>query len=87
MSALTSAIPRLDRNCVLSFQDSLTLAVQGIVYLKYQSPAAAAIGRTAMNGRFFGGKQIIAQFVPEDTYHARFPESAKATAALTPNPN
>ncbi len=58
---------------------------QGVVYLKYQSQAAATLGRTAMHGRFFGGKQIVAQFVPEETYHARYPDAARAAAVLKPN--
>ena len=58
---------------------------KGVVYLKFQTPAAAAIGRTAMHGRFFGGKQIVAQFLPEDAYHTRFPDAAKAATVLRPN--
>lgn len=58
---------------------------KGVVYLKYQSQAAATLGRTAMHGRFFGGKQIVAQFVPEETYHARYPDAARAAAVLKPN--
>ena len=56
-----------------------------MVYLKYQSSTAAALGRTAMHGRFFGGKQIVAQFVPDDAYHLRFPEATKASTVLTAN--
>ena len=58
------------------------MSSQGMVYLKYQSSTSAALGRTAMHGRFFGGKQIVAQFVPEDAYHLRYPESTKASVVL-----
>lgn len=58
---------------------------KGMVYVKYLSQAAAALGRTAMHGRFFGGKQIVAQYVPDDAYHAKFPEAARANTALKPS--
>ena len=56
---------------------------QGLVYLKYQTAAMAAGAVNAMNGRFFGGRQIAAQFMNEDAYYKRFPSASNARTALT----
>jgi len=48
----------------------------GFVYLKYTSFPNASNAAAGFNGRFFGGKQITAQLVPEHRYHSRWPEAA-----------
>jgi len=44
----------------------------GIVYLKFKEIAAAAKARSALHGRFYGGHQVTAEFVPEAVYYQRF---------------
>jgi len=48
---------------------------QGFVYLKFGSIPAAQNAINALNGRWFAGRQIVADFVAESVYHHRFPES------------
>jgi len=48
---------------------------QGYVYLKFTSSDGAQKAISALNHRWFAGKMITAEFIPEATYHARFPES------------
>ncbi|ORY96849.1 hypothetical protein BCR43DRAFT_492371 [Syncephalastrum racemosum] len=44
----------------------------GEVFLKFDSVAAGEQAVNALNGRWFGGKQISAVFVPEAIYDAKF---------------
>ncbi|KAI9260643.1 hypothetical protein BDA99DRAFT_439455 [Phascolomyces articulosus] len=44
----------------------------GEVYLKFNTVEAGQKALTSLNGRWFGGKQITAVFVPEAIYDAKF---------------
>ncbi|KAH8551360.1 hypothetical protein BGW37DRAFT_513218 [Umbelopsis sp. PMI_123] len=44
----------------------------GEVFLKFDSVSAGEHAVKALNGRWFGGKQITATYVPEAIYNARF---------------
>eukprot|EP01045_Picozoa_sp_COSAG04_P009751 COSAG04_NODE_576_length_12493_cov_23.368323_4_plen_48_part_00 len=44
----------------------------GLVYLKFEAVAAGAAALNALNGRWFGGKMISAEFVAEATYDSKF---------------
>jgi len=48
---------------------------QGHVYLKFTNNDGAQKAISALNHRWFAGKMITAEFIPEHLYHARFPES------------
>ena len=50
-------------------------ASAGHVYLRFDSVAAAQAAYAAMHGRFFGGRQLHATYIPEATYTSRFPGS------------
>ena len=52
--------------------------------MKCVTPQIAASAFNALNGRFFSGKKIVAQFIPEETYHVKFPDSLSAAAPLKP---
>jgi RNA-binding protein 39 len=54
----------------------------GMVYMKYVSANAATLARNTMHGRFFGGRQLTAQIMPEDAYYSRFPEAQRVRSAL-----
>jgi hypothetical protein len=56
-----------------------------VVYLKYDSIPSASLARSSMNARFFAGKQVSAQFIPEAFYYNRFPEAVRATKQLHPS--
>lgn len=58
--------------------------MQGNVFVKCVTPQIAASAFNALNGRFFSGKKIVAQFIPEEAYHLKFPTSLKAAAPLKP---
>eukprot|EP01121_Diplochlamys_sp_Union-15-3_P016149 TRINITY_DN5443_c0_g3_i1.p1 TRINITY_DN5443_c0_g3~~TRINITY_DN5443_c0_g3_i1.p1 ORF type:complete len:132 (-),score=23.26 TRINITY_DN5443_c0_g3_i1:51-446(-) len=45
----------------------------GFVYLKFTSLDGAERAFRALNGRWFGGKMIAVEFVPEPLYNAKFP--------------
>eukprot|EP00457_Paulinella_chromatophora_P004329 gb/GEZN01004341.1/.p1 GENE.gb/GEZN01004341.1/~~gb/GEZN01004341.1/.p1 ORF type:complete len:435 (-),score=71.99 gb/GEZN01004341.1/:465-1769(-) len=49
----------------------------GHVYLKFDSIAAAHACVAALHGRWFASRQISAEFMPEVTYHSKFPKAAK----------
>jgi RNA-binding protein 39 len=49
----------------------------GFVYMKFGSTDAASKAVTAFNGRFFGGRQISAQVIPEQRYVARWPDAPR----------
>eukprot|EP01114_Cavostelium_apophysatum_P009992 TRINITY_DN2335_c0_g1_i1.p1 TRINITY_DN2335_c0_g1~~TRINITY_DN2335_c0_g1_i1.p1 ORF type:complete len:354 (+),score=98.02 TRINITY_DN2335_c0_g1_i1:487-1548(+) len=48
---------------------------QGFVYMKFGSIPGAQNAINALNGRWFAGRMIEVDFVPEYIYHNRFPES------------
>jgi len=48
---------------------------QGHVYLKFTSSDGAQKAINALNHRWFAGKMITAEFIPEPSYYARFPEA------------
>eukprot|EP00808_Paulinella_micropora_P011838 g63843.t1 len=47
----------------------------GHVYLKFDSVAAAQNCVSNLNGRWFASRQISAEFMPEATYHMKFPKA------------
>ncbi|KJE89116.1 RNA binding domain-containing protein 39, variant [Capsaspora owczarzaki ATCC 30864] len=57
----------------------------GFVFIKFSSVEACIAVQRTMHGRWFAGKLITADYVPEPMYHARFPESRDATVALQPS--
>eukprot|EP00026_Physarum_polycephalum_P006305 Phypoly_transcript_06347.p1 GENE.Phypoly_transcript_06347~~Phypoly_transcript_06347.p1 ORF type:complete len:292 (+),score=44.19 Phypoly_transcript_06347:904-1779(+) len=48
---------------------------QGHVYLKFTNIDGAQKASNALNHRWFAGKMITAENIPEAIYHARFPDS------------
>ncbi|GFS40233.1 RNA-binding protein 39 [Trichonephila inaurata madagascariensis] len=54
----------------------------GNVYVKCPSLAAAAASVTALHGRYFAGRVIVAAYVPLINYHMLFPDSANITSVL-----
>ena len=44
----------------------------GLVYLKFEAVAAGAAALNALNGRWFGGTMITAEFIPEAAYDSTF---------------
>ena len=51
------------------------------MYVKTGSPQVATDAISSLNNRFFAGKKVTAQIVPDNSYHLKFPE---AIAAITP---
>jgi hypothetical protein len=45
------------------------------VYVRFDSAAAAANALRALNGRYFAGAPIAAQFVSVENYTSMFPSS------------
>jgi len=45
----------------------------GHVYLRYEDTNAAQMAVAALNGRWFGSRQISAEYMPEATYLLKFP--------------
>ena len=45
---------------------------QGHVYLRFASVDSAAAAFAALNGRWFGGRQLAASYIPEPMYLLRF---------------
>lgn len=58
---------------------------QGNVYVKCTTSRIAAAAFNSLNGRFFAGKKIVAQFIPETTYHLKFPQSVACVRPLKPS--
>ncbi len=54
------------------------------MYVKCATPQIAASAFHALNGRLFSGKKIVAQFIPDDTYHSKFPVALRASQPLQP---
>ena len=55
---------------------------RGNVYVKCMTPQVAAAAFNSLNGRFFAGKKIVAQFIAETTYHVKFPAALAAVVPL-----
>ncbi|GFV81754.1 RNA-binding protein 39 [Trichonephila clavipes] len=55
---------------------------EGNVYVKCPSLAAAGASVTALHGRYFAGRVIVAAYVPLINYHMLFPDSANITSVL-----
>ncbi|KAJ3007496.1 RNA-binding protein 39, partial [Thoreauomyces humboldtii] len=53
-----------------------TEALDGRIYLRYDSIPQAEAAVAALNGRFFAGNKIEAAYVPDISYNGRFPEAA-----------
>eukprot|EP01133_Synstelium_polycarpum_P002261 gene2261-2563_t len=49
---------------------------QGHIYLKYDKPESAALAISKLNRRWFAGKMLSADPIPEQTYHTKFPASS-----------
>lgn len=50
---------------------------QGNVFIRFNSVEAAQKLKATFHGRWFASRQITAEFVIEQTYNAKFPDSAK----------
>jgi hypothetical protein len=55
---------------------------QGCVYLKFVTPEGASVAQNTLNGRFFSGRQIIAEYLTEAAYVLKCPDSAGANTVL-----
>ncbi len=55
------------------------------MYVKCKTPQVATAAISSLNGRFFAGAQIVAQVVPEATYHMKFPDALSAVIPLKPS--
>jgi len=47
----------------------------GIVFLRFNSVSHATAAHNSLNGRWFGGRMVEAQYVPEGTYLSKFPHA------------
>jgi len=48
---------------------------QGVVYLKFGSIPGAQNAINALDRRWFAGRMVTAEFIPERHYYGRFPEA------------
>ena len=46
---------------------------QGHVYLRFHTTQAAQAAHAALNGRWFGGRQLVASYLSEEQYRSRVP--------------
>ena len=51
---------------------SCVAAAQGFVYLKFSSQARAQAAQKALHGRWFAGRQVVAEFQIEGLYRNYF---------------
>lgn len=58
---------------------------EGNVYVKCNSISVSHKCVQALHGRFFSGKVITANYVPLQSYHDLFPDSARMTSVLVPS--
>ena len=49
---------------------------QGHVFLKFDGVGAARKAVESLNGRFFGGKRVVANMIAEVVYYASYPAAA-----------
>lgn len=54
------------------------LILQGVVYLRYGDAASGQAAYLKMHGRWFDGRSLIAEYLPEAAYQIRFPDAPKA---------
>ncbi|CAF0737173.1 unnamed protein product [Rotaria sordida] len=54
----------------------------GNVYVKCSTIASAINAVNALHGRFFSGRTVIGNYIPTQSYHKLFPESASTTTLL-----
>ncbi|KAG8179491.1 hypothetical protein JTE90_027203 [Oedothorax gibbosus] len=57
-------------------------SAEGNVYVKCPNLTVAAASVTALHGRYFAGRMIVAAYVPVINYHMLFPDSANAVTVL-----
>ena len=50
---------------------------KGFVYLKFGKLTSAINAVNSLDQRYFGGRKITAEFLPDDVYKKRFPELIK----------
>lgn len=55
------------------------------MYVKCSNSQVAMAAIKSLDGRFFAGTKVVAQTVPEATYHLKFPDSVGAVAPLKPS--
>lgn len=55
------------------------------MYVKTLSPQVATAAINSLNGRFFAGKKVTAQNVPDNSYHMKFPDAIAALVPLKPS--
>lgn len=60
----------------LSLTLLFSIRSQGDIFLKFDSVQSATNAVQTLGGRFFAGRQIVAAFLPELLYNARFPSAA-----------
>lgn len=58
---------------------------QGHVYLKFLNPDGAATALQALNGRFFAGRQVVAEYQSEAAYLHKCPDAITALTILEPD--
>jgi len=47
----------------------------GVVYIKFEAPGGAQRAINALQARYFGGKQISAEYIDPKEYKQKFPNS------------
>ena len=68
-------------SCSFEFVDALFTNAygfkknKGFVFLKFTMLTSASNAVQSLNKRWFAGKMISAEFIPETVYHMRFPEA------------
>lgn len=55
------------------------------MYVKCANPQVATSAMNSLNGRFFDGKKVTAQIVPDASYHMKFSDAAAAVVPLKPS--
>lgn len=55
------------------------------MYVKCVNSQVATAAIMSLDGRFFAGTKIVAQTVPEATYHMKFADSVSAQVPLRPS--
>jgi len=58
---------------------------EGNIYIKCPSISIAISALTSMNGRYFAGKSIRANYIPITAYHSQFPDSINCSTILKPS--
>ena len=54
------------------------------MYVKTANSQVSSSAINSLDGRFFAGKKISAQRIPELSYHMKFPESIAAVVPIKP---